>query len=231
MPSWWTAASRRRTRAVGALVCASAFGTVLVAVRISYTWTGEYRNLVWNLVLAWVPLVLAIAVYDRHRRGSSARRLILPALIWLLFLPNAPYLLTDYKYLAELSNAPVWFDGILLTTFACTGLLLGFISLYLMQTVGRSLFGPAASWVGAVAVLGLMSFGVYLGRFERWNSWDVLRSPGAIGRDLLAGLADPLAYPRPIGMTVALGAFLTFAYLALYGVLGLATQGAGKTRS
>ena len=214
--------SRRRALAFGALVLASALGVGMVAVRIAYTGSGEYRNMVWNLVLAWVPFVVAVGVYDRYGRGAPAARLALPALVWLLFLPNAPYLMTDFKYLAELDGAPIWYDVMLLTTFAWVGLLLGFGSLYLMHSVAARAVGAVGGWVAVGAVLALTAFGIYLGRFERWNSWDVVRNPAGLGGDLWAGLTNPFAYPRTVAVTLALSAFLSLGYLVLYSFLRLA---------
>jgi uncharacterized membrane protein len=217
-----TEASRRRLLAVGALLLTSIFGVAMVAFRMAYSGTGEYRNLLWNLVLAWVPFVIALAVYDRHRRGVPPRRLALPALVWLLFLPNAPYLVTEYKFLGQSGGAPVWYDITLLTTFAWVGLLLGFASLYLMHTVAERLFGAAASWCAALVVLPLTGFGIYLGRFERWNSWDVVLDPVTIATSLGGGLADPLSHARTLAITIAMGAFLSLGYFVLYSFLRLA---------
>ena len=216
--------------AIGALALASALAVALVAFRVARTGSGEYRNLVWNLVLAWIPFLVALAVYDRHGRGVSWRRLALPTAVWLLFLPNAPYLVTDLKYLNEIGGAPLWFDATMVTTFACIGLLLGFASLYLMQTAAERSFGVAASGLVAFGALALSGFGVYLGRFERWNSWDVIGNPTAIAADLAAGFSDPLDYPRALGVTIALGAFLSLAYLVLYGFLRLAAVGVDERR-
>jgi uncharacterized membrane protein len=225
-----TEASRRRSLAVGALLLTSAFGVALVAVRMAYTGSSEYRNLVWNLVLAWIPFVIAMAVYDRDRRGGSPARLLLPALVWLLFLPNAPYLVTDFKYLAEIGGAPVWYDVMLLTTFAWLGLLLGFVSLYLMQTVAERVFGAAASWWATACVLGLTGFGIYLGRFQRWNSWDVVVDPASIGASLGGGLADPFDHVRTLAVTAALSVFLALGYLVLYSFMRLAALEAHERR-
>ena len=225
-----TEASRRRLLAVAALLLTSVFGVAMVAFRVVYSGSGEYQNLLWNLVLAWVPFVIALAIYDRHRRGVPPRRLVLPALVWLLFLPNAPYLVTDLKYLGEFDGAPMWFDVSLLMTFAWLGLLLGFLSLYLMQLVVERLAGPAASWSAALGVLALSGFGIYLGRFERWNSWDVVRDPLSLAGDLAVGLSDPLDYPRALGVTIALGAFLSLGYLVLYSFLRLAALEADERR-
>ena len=217
-----TEISRRRTLAVAALLLASAFATATVAVRTMYTGSGEYQNMIWNLVLAWVPFVVALEIYDRHRRGVSATSLALPAVVWLLFLPNAPYLVTDFKYLAELDGAPVWYDAMLLMTFAWLGLLLGFGSLYLMHAVAAKVVGTVAGWVGVACVLGLTAFGVYLGRFQRWNSWDVVRDPAGLAADLWSGATDPLAYPQTLAVTIAFGAFLALGYLVLYSFVRLA---------
>jgi uncharacterized membrane protein len=217
-------ASRRRAFALGALVLACAFGTGLVAFRVVYTGTFEYVNLVWNIVLAWIPFALALVVYDRDRRGVPRRRLILPALAWLLFLPNAPYLVTDLKYLAEIGGMPVWYDVTMLATFAWLGLVLGFVSLYLMQGVAERALGAVNAWLAVALVLGLTSFGVYAGRFARWNSWDVVVHPLRIAGDLWGGLAEPTAHRGTAALTVVLAGFLSLAYLAVYGFLRLAAQ-------
>ena len=214
--------SRRRALAVGALLLTSAFGTGMVAVRVVYTGSGDYRNMIWNLALAWIPFVVALGIYDRHRRGASAARLAVPAVVWLLFLPNAPYLVTDLKYLAELDGAPLWFDVMLLTTFAWVGLLLGFASLYLMHAVAARIAGTVAGWSAVATVLALTAFGVYLGRFRRWNSWDVVRDPTGLGAELWGGVTDPLAHPHTLAVTFALGVFLSLGYLVLYSFLRLA---------
>ena len=227
-PALATEMSRRRALAVGALLLASAFGTSLVAARIVYTGSGEYRNMVWNLALAWIPFVVALGIYDRHRRGVSPARLALPAVVWLVFLPNAPYLVTDFKYLAELGGAPVWYDVMLLTTFAWLGLLLGFCSLYLMHAVAARVAGALAGWVAVGGVLALTAFGVYLGRFRRWNSWDVVRDPLGLGGELVRGVTDPLAYPHTLAVTFALGLFLLVGYLVLYSVFRLAALEANE---
>jgi uncharacterized membrane protein len=81
-----------------------------------------------------------------------------------------------------------------------------------------------------VSVLGLTGFGVYLGRFERWNSWDVVRDPATLAGDLWAGLSDPLSYSRPLAVTIALAAFLSLGYLVLYSFLRLAALEADERR-
>ncbi len=137
-------------------------------------------------------------------------------MLWLLFLPNAPYIVTDFVHLSRVSRAPLWLDGVEVSAFAWTGMLLGFVSLYLVHAVARHRFGAAAGWVGVFGVLGLVSVGVYLGRVKRWNSWDMLTQPGARLAQLHAHLADPASLARAAAVTVAVTVLLTAAYLVFY---------------
>ena len=203
------------------LALLSAFVVAGVAVRWRYTGSLEAANLPWNLFLAWIPLGIALAVYDAHRRGARTAWLLAGASLWLLFFPNAPYLVTDLKYLGSWSDAPEWFDVVLVSAAAWTGLLLGFASLYLVQAVVRELRGAAAAWAVVVGSIALGSFGIYLGRFERWNSWDALTSPRSILADLWAGAMNPVAHPRVLAVTVLFTGFLTLAYLTFHSLVAL----------
>ncbi len=214
--------------AVGSLLLCSGFALALLVARVAYTESSQYRNLAWNLVLAWVPFLLALVVYERHRAGARPLALLAPGLVWLLFLPNAPYLLTDVFLIRFLGGVPIWFDVVLVTAFAWTGLLLGFTSLFLVHTVVRRLAGSRAGWTLVLAAIGLSSFGIYLGRFLRWNSWDFLVQPTVLGASVWERLTDPIAGGKLVGMTVLLAGFLTAGYLALYGFLHLAAQDARR---
>ena len=196
----------------------SAFAVGLVFLRFALSGGTEYSNLLWNLVLAWVPLLIALIVYDRHRRGAGAASLAVPLLLWLLFLPNAPYLVTEFGLVRVIQDMPVWFDVAMLATFAWTGLVLGFAAVYLVQAVARQLAGPVAGWACAVGALGAAGVGIYLGRYLRWNSWDLLVQPAAVLRDAAARLDSP----QLIGMSLVMAAFLTVAYTMLYVVLNAA---------
>ena len=208
--------SRRRRATYAALGLASLFSAALIAVRVGYTHEPRHAGLLWNLFLAWIPFGLAIVVYDRQRGGARPLALLPLGLLWLLFLPNAPYILTDFKHLDPPGTVPLWFDVLVIAAPAWIGMLLGFFSLYLMQGVVRRIAGEAWSWALAVGALCLSSFGIYLGRVLRWNSWDVFTNPRGLGRDVWASLADPLGYPHTMAMTVLLTGFLVAMYLTLY---------------
>jgi uncharacterized membrane protein len=176
----------------------------------------DFRFLVWNLVLAWVPLILALVVYDGYRRGTTIVRLLPALALWLLFLPNAPYIVTDFVHLSASSRAPLWFDGVELSGFAWTGMLLGFVSLYLVHTVLRHRFGALRGWGAVLCVLALASVGVYLGRVRRWNSWDMLTQPGAKLAEMQGHVGDPAALARVLALTLVVTGLLTAAYLVFY---------------
>jgi uncharacterized membrane protein len=208
--------SLRRRAVYAALGLLTLFSVALIVVRYLYSSEPLFGGLIWNLFLAWIPFGLAILIYDRHRAGTRPLRLLPLAALWLLFLPNAPYILTDFKHLVPSPVVPLWVDVVVIAAPAWTGMLLGFLSLYLVQAVVRNLAGSRVAWTAAVVVLGLASFGIYLGRVLRWNSWDVLANP-----HVLADLGGVLVDPRAIGMTVLLAGFLTSSYLVLYALMQL----------
>jgi uncharacterized membrane protein len=211
-----TSFSDRRLAVLAALAALSALVVGLVAFRVAYTRSWDNTGLVWNLFLAWVPLGLALLLYDRHVRRAGLATLAGLGLLWLLFFPNAPYIVTDFKHLAGSTGEKFWYDGVLIATAATTGLLLGFVSLYLLQAIVRRGVGVRCAWLFVFAVLGVGSFGVYLGRVQRWNSWDVFVRPGSLAADLAQAFVDPLAHPRPIGITILFTSFLVAGYLVFY---------------
>src|SRR6185295_19025611 len=128
------------------------------------------------------------------------------------------YLLTDFIHLGE-GPAPLWYDALMLSAFAWTGLLLGFASLYLVQMVIRRAFGGTVAWLGVVAALVLASIGVYLGRFIRYNSWDALLHPIRVADVIQQQLSSPAA--RMAEALVALTGFLLVGYLVVYSFTNL----------
>jgi uncharacterized membrane protein len=207
----------RRTLAIVALLAASALCVATLEIRTHETGDAYYRFLVWNLILAWVPLVLAMGAYGRARRrvDLTVAVLLVP---WLLFFPNAPYLLTDFIHLGE-GPAPLWYDALMLSAFAWTGLLLGFASLYLVQMILRRAFGTLVAWLGVVVALSLGSIGVYVGRFIRFNSWDALLHPIRVAEVVNEQLSAVPA--RTAEALLGLVAFLLVGYLVVYSFTAL----------
>jgi uncharacterized membrane protein len=211
-----TSFSDRRLAVFGTLVGLSGVVAGLVAFRVAYSGSLEDVPFLWNLFLAWIPFALALLIYDRHRRGARLAQVLALGLFWLLFFPNAPYIVTDFRYLTDMTGKAFWFEGLLIGTAAVTGLLLGFISLYLIQAIVRRVAGARYAWFFVFVALALSSVGVYLGRVLRWNSWDVFVRPGALLGELAGALVDPLAHPRPIATTILFTSFLLASYAIFY---------------
>lgn len=208
--------SDRRVAILASLAGLSGLVVAMVAVRVAYSGNSYYEALVWNLFLAWIPFVLALAIYDGYRRGAGRAQLIVGGGLWLLFFPNAPYIVTDFKYLRTWTGAPLWYDVVLVSAGAWAGLLLGFISLYLVQAVVRRAWGALNAWLFVLTALAMSSFGIYLGRFQRSNSWDVLVRPRTFAGDVWTRLADPGEHARVVAVTVLFTAFLAATYLVFY---------------
>lgn len=195
------------------LGCLSAYAVALLAFRMEWTGKITYIFLVWNLFLAWIPFGLAqlLPVQGGQSRRAWAFMLILPA--WLLFFPNAPYILTDLVHLKARHGVPFWFDLMLIMSFAFTGLLLGWLSLSRVQSYLRLHFRPLYTWAFVGLSVFLCGFGIYLGRVLRWNSWDVLTNPKGLMKDVLAPLLYPSQHLRTIAVSVLFASFLLLGYI------------------
>lgn len=183
------------------LVLASAVAVAAIGVRSFYA--PAWSWLVVNLVLAWIPLLLGrVAV-----RGPAW--FVLLGVPWLLFLPNAPYLLSDLVHLRSRPTVPIWFDAALLGGIGALGLAIGVRSLL---DVTQALERWLGRWTAAVVrnvVPVLCGYGIWLGRFERWNSWDLVLRPEAVLAEVLPTFLRPHDHPRTWAVTV------TFAVVVL----------------
>ncbi len=203
---------------------------LLVVARIAYSDTRGNTGLIWNLFLAWIPFVLA---YSAH--AISWRRnwlyLVIPAVafLWLIFFPNAPYMLTDLQDLArDRGGAPLWYDVIIVGWSSWTGMLLGVISLYLMQDIIFRAFGRFAGWAFVIIISGLSSFAMYIGRFVRLNSWDILQNPAETTVEILGLIIDPSK--RLAAFTILYTLFFLFIFLLLYSFSHMLTEQNARSR-
>ena len=184
---------------------------VVLAYRLA-SGSGDLDYLLWNMALAWVPLVAALALDDVR---STPLRLQLPLLaVWLAFFPNAPYLVTDLIHINPDDHTAIGLLGdAALVSVAPVGLALGFSSLMLVERAVRERFGGRLALTVAVLSLALASLGIYLGRVVRLNSWDLLTRPRLVGSVLHQLVLDPLAHPLAVAATIALAVTLSVLYL------------------
>ncbi len=171
-------------------------------------------SLLWNLFLAALPLLWS----SIFQRASARKRWIwalLSFVLWILFLPNAPYLLTDLVHLAPKPNVPLWYILAMLLSCAATGTLIGYVSLMDVHAAIERRFGFTAGWLLALISLMLCGFGIYLGRFLRWNSWDALTHPLSFVRTIIGQFADAGPHPHPLPVTLVFGGGLVIGYVVL----------------
>jgi uncharacterized membrane protein len=199
------------------LALSTLLGFAFFAGRVYLTRHLTFAFLLWNLFLAWIPYLASLCVLVLFQRRRN-RMLLIPAAIWLVFLPNAPYMVTDLLHLVERLPVPLWYDIGLLTTFALSGLCLTFASLRTMQAVVQKTVGTAGGWLFALAAVGLSGFGIYLGRFMNLNSWDVLTQPD----DVASVIAHRMLYPQPqtYGVTLMFAAIVFVFYLVFMSARG-----------
>jgi uncharacterized membrane protein len=190
----------------------------LVMFRVGHTGLITYRFLLWNLALAGVPWGVSTVLYWAEARHWPFL-LLLPLLgTWLVFFPNAPYMLTDLLHLSPKPGVPLWYDLALLLSCAGTALALGYLSLLDVHAVLTRRLGWATGWIVVLGCLLLCGLGIYLGRYLRWNSWDVLTRPEHLLAELLHRVTHPSQHPRTWGVTALFGGFLTLGYALLRAV-------------
>jgi len=204
---------------VKALAASSVLSIVMLFIRLE--WSGSLRHcfLVWNLFLAWIPFLMAEFLKQATEKKKSRFIRVILFCIWLVFFPNAPYLVTDLFHLEQKNNIPLWFDLVLIMSFAWNGLLLGFSSLIQVQKILFSKFSKTAVNIGISGLLMLCSFGIYLGRFPRWNSWDVITNPFELFSEILNMLMHPLNHTRMVGVTFFFSLFLIVCYASLISLI------------
>jgi uncharacterized membrane protein len=201
------------------LLLSSALACAILATRVRMSHSLTYAFLVWNLILAWVPYYWSLAAAAFYQRRPAAWwRLPVPAALWLLFFPNAAYLVTDFVHLRPIRPIPLWFDIGLLAVFAWSGCFLAVASLRTMQALVRAYLGRAISWLFVAAVFGLNGLGIYLGRFLRWNSWDLFLEPHGVLSDALTIVAHPLENRQATGVICMFGALLFVCHVMFWGI-------------
>jgi len=193
------------------LLCMSLFCFALSIIRLCISSRLTFLFLNWNLFLAFIPWALSTFI---ALNGYKTNKIILFALFstWLLFFPNSPYILTDLFHLRLQTTMPAWFDLVLILSFAWTGLAFGFISLLDLEVLLGKYFKQKVIFSIIFLMLFAGSFGVYIGRFLRWNSWDIISDPASLFADIWDRFINPFSHPRTWGVTILMGILLNMMY-------------------
>jgi len=194
------------------LITMSLFSIGLSITRAMMTDTKVFLFLNWNLFLALIPWLLSSLLV---LKGLNSKGLvILLILVWLAFFPNSPYILTDLFHLKLREGVPMWFDLVLILSFAWTGLLYGFISLKDIESLLKKYTSGKLIFLLSIVFLFMSAFGIFLGRYLRWNSWDIISNPMGLFNDIAVRFADPVSFPNTWGMTILMGILLNMMYLS-----------------
>lgn len=181
------------------------------------TVNSNYHYLIWNLFLAALPLAFAgrLSAVLKYKVWSAWEP-IGWSLLWLLFLPNSFYMISDYIHLREVSSADILFHSVLFTSFIYLGVLLGYCSMYLVHNELRRRLNGAVSAGWMAGIIFVCSTAIYIGRDLRWNSWDVLVSPAGLLFDVTERLLHPSEYPDMILTIVVFFALLSSLYAVFW---------------
>lgn len=195
------------------LILSTLFGTGLSLFRIIYTGRLMFLGLSWNLFLAFIPYWMSCFLLRRNDWIENKWKFSFIAIAWLLFIPNSFYIITDLFHLEQRHYIPLWFDLVLIFSFAWNGLLLGVLSLRQMEKVWQT------KWEGnellfIYPVMLLNALGIYIGRYLRYNSWDVISDPFDLSEDIIYLLIHPVRNRFDWSMILCFSVFMTLLYLS-----------------
>lgn len=193
----------------------------LISFRVFYSGSLMYLFFIWNLFLAAIPLLISRFLIQTGKRNFQ----IIFFTTWLLFFPNALYIMTDLIHLKERGNVPLWFDAILIFSATINGLIMAYISLQTIESFLQSKFNNQRTDLILFGCLFLSSFGVYLGRFLRWNSWDILINPFGLAFEIIQHFINPFQHLRTWSMTIILTLFFSIFYFTIKKLPGLIKPG------
>ena len=198
------------------LLLSVGFTGLLLLTRILYTGERAYFFYAWNIFLGMIPMLFSRLLYAEP---GIRRRSILLIGGWLIFFPNAPYIITDLFHFSARPGALGWFDILLVISASWNGLALGILSL--LQVEQFLLNHLPKKWVAVSSGLFILlcGYGVYLGRYMRFNSWDILRHP----HKLFISMAHSVIHPVDNGSVW----IFTLLFGGLFGIIFFTVKSAG----
>lgn len=203
----------KKKHSISIIFMLMAFSFILLFIRISITKTLHYSFLVWNVFLAIIPYVITIYLSDKKKLSKIGFFFIFG--LWLAFLPNAPYIITDLFHLSQSAFKNIWIDTLVISTFAITGMLLFYFTLFQMKTLLLTFFSRKKSETIIIVIMFLSAFGVYIGRFLRYNSWEILSQPLKLFSDILNMIIHPIENQDVWLFTISFTLFLWLGYSVL----------------
>lgn len=201
---------QERFKTLSLITVALLFSGILLMVRMKLNKSYFFSFLIWNIFLAIIPY--AITMYLNTSKNVSKLKLGFWFMVWLAFLPNAPYIVTDLIHIRIGNDSLLWLDVLVVLSFALSGLLLFYISILDMQKLLKSKFKTLPVEMISIAILFLCGFGVYLGRFLRYNSWEIISGPQYLFIDILNMIIAPFQHFEAWLFTLGFGTFLIVGF-------------------
>ena len=200
----------KKEQSVSIVLMLMLFSFTILFIRISITKTWYYLFLVWNIFLAIIPYLITMYLLDKKKLNKIGFGLVF--LIWLAFLPNAPYIITDLYHLSRSTVQNIWIDTLVISTFAITGMFVFYFSLFQMKNLLLVYFNRKTAHAIIIITIFLSAFGVYIGRFFRYNSWEILSKPFQIFKAIFHMITQPIINQEVWLFTFSLSLFLWLGY-------------------
>lgn len=207
------------------------FSIFMVLARYLESDSSRFLFLIWNLALAAVAPLLAWWLVHRIRSsGWGAWQQLVLTFLWLVFLPNSFYIVTDFIHLGRTYEVAVLYDAVLIMAFAVSGMILGYTSIYIVHRELHKRLSTTISWSVISMLILLVSFAIYLGRYSRWNTWDILLRPAGLLFDVSDRIVNPLAHTQTYVTTLIFFGLISVVYFVVW-EYGRLLEQAGKTKS
>jgi len=191
------------------------FAVVLNILRILIWGKLSFIYITWNIFLAFIPFIISSLILYFFKEGKIKKYLfVIGIFLWIIFIPNAPYIITDFVHLGEIRSIPLLYDIVLLFTSSCVGLILGFNSFYHIEQIIYTKYNKNISNIIMGIIILMISFGVYLGRFLRFNSWDVFINHTSLIKNIWKNFSQSNGYIEVFFYTGLLFFFLFLFYKA-----------------
>ncbi len=195
------------------LILLFALAIILIGLRVYLYDRYSLVYLIWNIFLAAIPyLISSVLLYFSNKKRLNKTLFIISGIVWLLFLPNAPYIITDLIHIGVVHGVPVLYDSILLFTSAWLGLLLGLYSILQIEEILLNKYSKIITNRLIIGILFLASFGMHLGRTFRFNSWDIFTSPILFFGRIFNIFSLRVHHEEALSYTLLFFAFLVVSY-------------------
>lgn len=200
---------------ISILLMTTIIASSLILYRHEITGNKTYLFLLWNLFLAWIPLIISTSLRAFTAKKRNGLLLLIPAALWLLFFPNTPYIITDLVHLKPRNDIAYWYDFLILIFCCFNSLFIAFASLIQMKRIIHKYLPNCISHITIISILVLTSFGIYLGRFERYNSWDLVVQPVNLFTDIYSLIINAGQNHQMVYVVGILAVFLILNYFTL----------------